>query len=195
MVKAILSKSVDEAAIEKASEALEIPELDLNKTFFIKEQTGKDTFLTLAARTGNAQMVELLLETGKGRLDINATLGHNDGLTALSAAALFGYTDCVKLLIKYGADVSVHSAKTGDTALHYAVERSNEAIAELLIQNGAEVNARENSGLTCLHFAAQYDSKCMGLLIEQGNGHFDYYRRQRHQTKSELLFFFSFRRH
>ncbi len=42
--------------------------------------------------------------------------------------------------------------KTGETALHYAVEKDNIEIVEKLLDAGAEVNAKSFNGNTPLHW-------------------------------------------
>ena len=44
--------------------------------------------------------------------------------------------------------------KDQDTPLHYAAQLGHEQIAELLISNGASLNAQNYQGYTLLHWAA-----------------------------------------
>jgi uncharacterized protein len=57
----------------------------------------------------------------------------------------------------------------GRTLLHYAANEGRLSDVELLLQSGADPNAKDDSGWTPLHFAVQSDSKeVVALLL--GNG-------------------------
>ena len=58
---------------------------------------------------------------------------------------------------KYGETPLSHAAKTGQTK-----------VAALLIKNGANVHAKDNSGRTPLHKAAKYHIGVAKVLIENG---------------------------
>lgn len=47
-----------------------------------------------------------------------------------------------------------------------AVSRNQSAVASLLLENGADVNARDNYGLTPLHYVSE--NGCVDLLLEAG---------------------------
>jgi palmitoyltransferase len=49
------------------------------------------------------------------------------------------------------------SFKEGFTALHYASYRGNVELAKLLLDLGADLNAKNSFGLNVLHIAAQGD--------------------------------------
>ena len=52
-------------------------------------------------------------------------------------------------------NVIINQTSTGTTALHQACIQSNTDILCLLLQFNCNVNIRDNSGLTPLHFACQ----------------------------------------
>lgn len=76
-----------------------------------------------------------------------------DGYTPLHRACYGGHKDCVKYLIKHGANVE---SKTNEdwTPLHCAVRWNNIEVAEILIQNGANINAKSSGNNTPLHIVA-----------------------------------------
>jgi cytohesin len=55
-----------------------------------------------------------------------------------------------KLLVKHGANVNARRSSDGATVLHLAVQSGNREIVELLLANKADVNVRNNDGLTPL---------------------------------------------
>ena len=76
------------------------------------------------------------------------------------------------MLITKGANVNA-KAKERWTPLHYATGGNDRGIAELLIANGADLNAKNaNDQITPLHWAAWRGHKeVAGLLIEIGRAH------------------------
>lgn len=107
--------------------------------------------------------VKLLEAAEKGRLFELVNLLHedpklvnyadSDSYTPLHRASYSGHRDCVKYLLKYGANIE---AKTSEdwTPLHCAVRWNNIVVAEYLVNVGANVNAKSNGGNTPLHIVA-----------------------------------------
>ena len=100
------------------------------------------TPLHKAARQ-SADIVKLLIERG-ARLD--AVDG--DDRTPLHLA----YSDAARVLLEHKADFLVLD-KDGNTALHTAAEDSA-VTTKLLVEAGLPVDARNNAGVTPLHFAS-----------------------------------------
>jgi ankyrin repeat protein len=90
------------------------------------------------------------------------------GFTPLGAAATVGDRELAEALIAHGAKIS--DTSTGETPLHAAIAERHADVAELLIRKGADVNARNMSQLTPLHFLGvhMHDPKLAELLIQQG---------------------------
>jgi ankyrin repeat protein len=93
-----------------------------------------------------------------------------DGFTALHLACFFGHADTAALLLRHGADPSVHARNQMQVApLHSAAAARSLETVRLLLDHGAEVNARQQGGWTALHAAAQHgDVEMAKLLIERG---------------------------
>ena len=78
------------------------------------------------------------------------------GFTAVNIAAMNNYSDCVRILISYGADVNSKS-RNGFTALNWFVDIGHVEMVELLISNGADINntsALGDTPLTCLLYTS-----------------------------------------
>jgi ankyrin repeat protein len=138
-----------------------------------------------AVRNGDQRSLAKLLEKG---INVNIRSKYF-GWTGLMYAAFFGHIDCVRLLLQKGAQVNKRSKNNwrlmfmghtemasygiryekGRTALMNAVMRRRPAIVKLLLENGAEVNARTSSGWTALMAAASKDdADTVKMLIDSG---------------------------
>lgn len=92
--------------------------------------------------------------------------------TPLHLAALGGYLDIVKYLVKKGASINVKNRKN-QTPLHLAVHNAHKDIIKYLVTHGAEINAIEDEGDTPLAWAVyKGQTEILTLLIElKGNTH------------------------
>lgn len=97
-----------------------------------------------------------------------------DGFTLLTLASFFGQPDCLLLLLKAGADPNLAAANAARGApLHAACAGADQqqrlAAARLLLEHGAQANARQQRGFTPLHAAADSgDLDLIRLLLEHG---------------------------
>jgi hypothetical protein len=92
---------------------------------FVNQRLGKDGFTKLMgyASLGNNELIE------NNQIEIN--LQDKKGYTALMYASSNGKYDTVKLLLEYGADVSIETTK-GNKALDFAVKNKHTDIVSLL---------------------------------------------------------------
>jgi ankyrin repeat protein len=93
-----------------------------------------------------------------------------DGFTALGLASFFGHLSLVSLLLEQGADPNIASNNAFKVApIHSACAISRIDITELLIRHGADVNAKQQQGVTPLLSAAHHGQTTLAkLLIDHG---------------------------
>jgi ankyrin repeat protein len=100
---------------------------------------------------------------------LTVSLGAAQSATPLVDAAMRGDKTAVATLIKQGVDVGAAQGD-GMTALHWAAERGDAELAEILVYAGANVSAVTRIGLyTPLHLAAKAGSAAVAkVLIKAG---------------------------
>lgn len=73
------------------------------------------------------------------------------GHTPLTIACSRNYVSIVSLLVKFDQiDVNL-SDIGGESPLHFAIQRLNSQIVELLVSSGADCNQQDKNGNTSLH--------------------------------------------
>lgn len=99
------------------------------------------TPLHLAAFFGKTEAVRLLLNKG-AEVKRRSTNPMNN--LALHAAAAGRHTGVVKLLLEFGTPANAQQ-HGGWTALHAAAQHGDVEMAEILVQNGADISARADN--------------------------------------------------
>jgi ankyrin repeat protein len=145
------------------------------------DRAGGDTPLQHAIRGRHRAVIELLLDRGAsahraalvtavqaGDVDIAALLiargaevrGGDVFSSPLRAACDLGKPEMVKLLLDHGAD-----PKEADGGfLHEAALRGHRAVAELLLDRGADVNARLADGFFLYYWVLQREPEALELI-------------------------------
>ena len=155
--------------------SIEIVQILLDKGVQVDtKDTEKITPLMLAARNGHTRLSKFLLDKGanvKARTELNFTALHFacenghlktarlllengaeiearnfNNFTALHEASNYrGYSELVKLLLSKGADIETKDI-TGGTPLFRAADNGDINTVKVLVQSGANVNAKNNYG-------------------------------------------------
>ena len=81
------------------------------------------------------------------------------------AAAYNGNIEAVKQHLAAGTDVNVKGGFADGTPLHYAAANGHKEIAELLIEKGADLNAKDEDGGTPLDVAISFNRTEIADLI------------------------------
>jgi ankyrin repeat protein len=123
-----------------------------------------------AAAVGRADRLRELLDEDPALANAWA----EDGFQPLGLASFFGHVDAARLLVERGAEVNsasrndfkvmpLHSAAaTGDPEVRYA-------LAKVLLEHGADPDARQQDDFTALMAADQHgDERLRSLLVERG---------------------------
>lgn len=86
---------------------------------------------------------------------VNVNLKNNDGDSPLHTAITTGHPAIIHELIKYGADPNIHDGwdLIGRTPLHRAILIENFKAVKMLIDAGADMDARSWDGYTPLSLA------------------------------------------
>lgn len=143
----------------------------LHEHLRINETVGLDaqdidgrTALSWAAARGDAKMTEQLLKAGA-----DPDIVGRDGRTPLHWAAQSTDFRTVTLLVEYKAQVD-RLCKMKRTALHYAACNHNDRrYVDVLLENGAAINARDCHDRTALGYATRKGhSETTRCLLESG---------------------------
>jgi ankyrin repeat protein len=190
MLKLLVESKIDLESMTSSGKSVIYYAVDRKNTDIVKflidqkvnlEHSGHQnrTPLYMAALKGNLETVKLLIEAGS-----NPDAYSRFKKTAITKACWDGYSDIVECLLQTGKiDVNLGDYK-GLTALHNAVwgrirgrsgEKENSPsqgsyeCAKLLLEHGADPNAKDETGNTPLHTAwATNGVNCIKLLISYG---------------------------
>jgi ankyrin repeat protein len=124
--------------------------------------------------------INLFEASAAGKFDVVAHLVYThpdainffaeDGFTPLGLACYFGQYEIARYLVLKGADVNLPSNNGFRVyPLHAAAAGNYTQIARMLMENNAQVNVKQEGGVTALHSAAQNGNiDLLILLLEHG---------------------------
>jgi hypothetical protein len=127
----------------------------------VTEKYRGNTGLIVALFEGSMNVFDVLVDAPN--IDVNARA--NNGNSALMIAAYKGNQTAVQVLLKKGAAIN----QPGWTPLHYAAAGGKDDIVRLLLDKGAEIDARSPNHTTPLMIAA-YEGhySTAKLLLDRG---------------------------
>ena len=109
-------------------------------------------------------LVDALLKAKPDLKDLKSENGHS----ALTYAAKFGYKDIIKLLLNLDVQVDLQCGYQGDTPLIHASRLGSQEIVQLLLNAGADINFSNKIGVTPLITAVKGNKDIVELLISSG---------------------------
>jgi ankyrin repeat protein len=124
--------------------------------------------------------VNLFEAVAAGKFDVVAHLVYTypdainyyaeDGFTPLGLACYFGQYEIARFLILKGADVNMSSNNGYNVyPIHSAAAGNHTDIAALLIESGANINVKQQAGVTPIHSAAQNGNLDLLILLLENN--------------------------
>jgi ankyrin repeat protein len=121
--------------------------------------------LYIATQQGNTGCMDVLIKQGA---DLHKS--RSDGTTPLIGCVMQGaakntsYDKCIRMLVAVSPDLTV-AMDDGATALHIAAKVGDQMASELLINNGADINAVTKMNETPIMFAALENHKAVVNLL------------------------------
>ncbi|KHN94540.1 ankyrin 2,3/unc44 [Metarhizium album ARSEF 1941] len=122
------------------------------------QDPGPNEVLVRAAWGRNAAVVKVLIDHGGGSIDVSV------GAKAMSMAIVGGNAEVLQALIDAGADIHTQGEWKGRLVLHHAAMTGQAHVVGVLLRNGADVNARDGTNRTALHWAVDWPEVVEVLL-------------------------------
>ncbi|NXS55130.1 ASB3 protein, partial [Brachypteracias leptosomus] len=156
---------VHEAAAHNSSECLRLLIRAAASDDYIRSKTFEGLCaLHLSARHGALESIRVLLQAGADPNEVTT-----EATTPLFLAVEHGHAESVKFLLQHGAKVEGPHCWSGWNSLHQAAFQGSTEIMNILLENGAGKECKDDFGITPLFVAAQYGKlESLRLLISQG---------------------------
>ncbi|KAF9936331.1 hypothetical protein BGZ67_002443 [Mortierella alpina] len=117
--------------------------------------------LMVTAEHGHLAVFELYAN----KFPRSVQMSNKQGWSPLTAAARYGVTSMVEMVLNLGADLN-HRDEEGNTALHHAAAYGHLQTITLLIERGSSATIKNNGGWTAVDFA--YSDKVSAHMEASG---------------------------
>ena len=139
--------------------------IDAGADIETKDERGRSPLLR-ASPSGKFAVVKMLVKAGAG---VRTT--DNNGDTCLTLASYFGHTETVRYLVTVPEVDVNHLTDDNFTALHFAGQGNYPEVVEVLIDAGADIEAKDVEGSSPLHRACREGAlDAAKLLVKAGAG-------------------------
>ena len=128
-----------------------------------KTRIGDMTPLFMAAKVGDAEIMELLLQAGA-----DANIANTNGTTPLMLAAGSGKTAAVQLLLDHGGDVNARDITNGQTAVMFAAALNRGEAISMLVESGADLGVLTKVSYVQQGRRARVDDELDERTVEMG---------------------------
>lgn len=129
-----------------------------------QRQWNQNTVLHEAARSGQGEVVQWLLE--HGGVDVNAVNDAQEG--AVSEAASMGHTDILWQLVKAGAELGAPASAQAASLLHAAVRHANLDLLTMLHEKGVPVDVAQHGRRPLAEAVARGELVVVEWLLQHG---------------------------
>lgn len=147
----------------------------------VRDRSG-NTALHLACLNGELECVKQLLQplnaqealerskVAKPFRQQNLEQWNYDGETCVHLACKENHLDILECLVKFGADVNAREGKSGWTALHFAIDRNNEVMANFILETPKiNVETTTYAGLTAYQLCCyMQNNSLLNDLLRRG---------------------------
>ena len=117
--------------------------------------------------SGDFQTIKKLIESKSLDVNYNLDIDEYSKSTPLIQAIKYKQTDIINYLLENNADVNLKEELTGFTPLMASLH--DITITELLIEKGADIEAKDDDGINALVYASTYNNEEMvKFLLEKG---------------------------
>ncbi len=156
-------------ALCKAGIDLSEPVL-IGQEYDLEDPDEISTLFYAIRKYASIEFIEVLLQYG---CDINQV--DSDGLSAIDIAIKFKREDVIRMCLDKGMDVNATSRKSGITPIVLAACFNNIAIAQLLLDYGADINVQDSSGMSTKDYAKKLGQKKMLAFLDERGAKFNRY--------------------
>lgn len=155
-MEAIENDSV--VAVKKLCEAGEdlSRQIDMGIEYGLEDPDETPVLFYAIRKYASLDLIKVLLEYGCSLDEVD-----DDGLGVIDISIKFKREDVIQFCIDQGVDINKTSRKSGITPIVLAACFNNVSIAKLLLDNGAEINSQDTTGMSTKDYAKKLGQKKM----------------------------------